>query len=106
MMKIRGYEFKNYTPHEVHLILANEIFTIASAGNVRVGEERQETEIEFVKKKQFTTPIGLPEPETNTYYIVSNLVLSACPERTDLVAPDLLCRDEKGKIIGCMGFSN
>lgn len=103
-MNIRGYEFKNYTPHEINLILNDEVNAIPSEGEARVGEERQNTRIDFIKNKKFTNVTGLPEREDGVFYIVSGLVFSACRDRCDLVVPDLLCRDEKGKIIGCMGF--
>jgi len=47
---------------------------------------------------------GLPEPQENTMFIVSALCLNACPERTDLVAPGNLLRNEYGNPIGCVGF--
>jgi len=44
---------------------------------------------------------GLPEPEEDTIYIVSNLVAQAVPHREDVFFPDDLVRDEHGNIIGC-----
>jgi hypothetical protein len=48
---------------------------------------------------------GLPDPEPNTFYIVARLVLQACPNRKDLLAPGELVRDANGTVIGCKGFS-
>lgn len=50
---------------------------------------------------------GLPEPEENVTYIVSGILLSACPERIDLVAPatghpDTIRKD--GQIASVPGF--
>ena len=48
---------------------------------------------------------GLPEPVEGTIYIVSALALNAVPaERTDVVAPGDVVRDDKGRVIGCKGF--
>lgn len=44
---------------------------------------------------------GLPEPEEDTIYIVSNLVAQAVPHREDVFFPDDIVRDEQGNIIGC-----
>lgn len=44
--------------------------------------------------------ITLPEPQTDTLYIVSALVAQAFPNRNDLVVPyDLVRKD--GRILGC-----
>jgi hypothetical protein len=45
---------------------------------------------------------NLPDPEAGVWYIVSGVVISACPHRYDLVRPDTAnaVRDEDGRIIG------
>ena len=43
-------------------------------------------------------------PEIGTYYIVSQLVKSALPDRVDLLVPAEVQRDEKGNILGCKSF--
>jgi hypothetical protein len=48
---------------------------------------------------------GLPAPELGTYFVVSRLVLQACPNRHDLLAPGDLVRDSNGNVIGCKGLS-
>lgn len=47
----------------------------------------------------------LPEPETNTIFIVSLLVSQAVPSRLDVLSPGELLRDEKGQPIGCVGLT-
>ena len=48
---------------------------------------------------------GLPEPEEGVLYIVSSLALNAVPDdRTDVVSPGNLQRDEHGNPVGCVGF--
>lgn len=48
---------------------------------------------------------NLPEPKEGTRYIVSRLVLAACPDRSDLLVPNELVRDENGQIIGCKSLA-
>ena len=52
--------------------------------------------------------VGLPDPVDDVVYIVSFLVCQACPDRTDLVAPDTtpesVVRDENGRIVGVKRF--
>ena len=48
---------------------------------------------------------GLPPKQKNTFYIVSALVLNALSDdRTDVVAPGNLQRNEHGQPVGCCGF--
>ena len=48
---------------------------------------------------------GLPEPREGIVYIISALALNAAPvNRTDVVAPGNLQRNEHGQPIGCVGF--
>ena len=54
-----------------------------------------------VTRTVFGEPVGLPEPEVGTCYIVSQLVKNALPERDDLVVPAEVVRDADGNIIGC-----
>lgn len=44
---------------------------------------------------------GLPAPEEGTIYIVSSLVASRVPNRTDVFIPNESVRDDKGRIVGC-----
>jgi hypothetical protein len=52
----------------------------------------------------FGAPEGLPSASENTYYIVSQLVKSALPNRSDLLVPSEVVRDSSGNIIGCKSF--
>lgn len=54
-----------------------------------------------VTRTVFGEPVGLPEPEVGTCYIVSQLVKNALPERDDLVVPAEVVRDAAGNVIGC-----
>jgi hypothetical protein len=62
-----------------------------------------------IVRTEFGEVEGLPEPEENTVYIVSTLVLQALKgSRADVVSPDTsptsAVRDANGKIIGVRGF--
>ena len=48
---------------------------------------------------------NLPAPVADTYYIVSAIVLQACPERHDLLTPAHMVRSNDGTIVGCLAFS-
>ena len=52
-------------------------------------------------KTVFGEPEGLPDFQEGTFYIVSQLVKSALPNRTDLLVPAEVVRDNNGAIIGC-----
>jgi len=57
--------------------------------------------IEYV----YSEPVGLPEPEEGTLYIVSSVVLNAMKgKRDDLISPAKIVRDTRGVPIGCQGF--
>ena len=42
-----------------------------------------------------------PDEDLGVYYIVSQLVKNALPERGDLLVPKGVVRDQEGNIIGC-----
>ena len=98
-------KFVNYTPHDIVL---NDGTIYPSLGSARVSAEfRQMNEILYSQK--FGDIIGLPEPEENTIYIVSSIVLSAAKEagRRDCVAPATGhpdCIRENGFIKSVPGF--
>jgi hypothetical protein len=52
-------------------------------------------------KTEFGQPEGLPEFQEGVFYIVSQIVKNALPERTDLLVPAEVVRDEAGAIVGC-----
>lgn len=47
----------------------------------------------------------LPPARAGTVYIVSQLVVRACPDRRDLFFPTDLVRDATGRIIGCRALA-
>lgn len=103
------HTIKNFTPHVLNVVnLKGEVVAMPSEGVARVATSTEEvsTICGFtVSKSTFGQVEGLPESESNTYYVVSRLVLQALPERTDLLCPGELIRDAGGNVIGCKGLS-
>lgn len=100
-------EFINLTPHDVNLILQDEnTMTIPASGNVaRVGSHVEQVGtigiIPVVKTVFDTVVTDLPDPQDGVIYLTSTLVAQAVPDRTDVLVPADLRRDEAGRIIGC-----
>jgi hypothetical protein len=74
----------------------------------RVSAGFSEFDTNGVCSQTFGSPEGLPEPVEGTIFIVSGMLLAACPERKDLVAPATghpgAVRNEKGHIVSVPGF--
>lgn len=49
--------------------------------------------------------IGLPEPKTDTFYIVPKMLAKALPEREDLIFPWSVVLDAEDNVVGCIDFS-
>ena len=97
-------EIINLTPHVVRLNNGTEF---PPSGIVcRVFSAYEETEPGFFRVK-FGEVIGLPDPKPETRYIVSGMILSALPERKDLIAPATGhpdCVRKEGQIYSVPGF--
>ena len=98
--------FVNATPHAIQL---NDGRVLEPSGIIpRVSQTISEFDENGIATQSFGEVEGLPEPETGVVYIVSSLVLSACKDRTDLVAPATNHKDtkrnEKGHIVSVPGF--
>ena len=104
-------QFVNLTPHVINAIRkdgSTESFD-PSGSVARVGSVA--TPVDFhpdfdVTFSDFGDVVGLPDPQPNTVFIVSGMVLDApsLAGRTDLVAPGNLVRGEDGQPKGCQGF--
>ncbi len=95
---------KNYTPHVINEVTTKAQFS--SDGVARV--ESKSTHVgEANGMPLYSTTFGevegLPPKEPNTLLIVSGMVFDAS-DRSDLLAPGELVRDDDGKPIGCRGF--
>ena len=99
----------NFTPHALNVVgLDGSVTTFPSVGVARVSTSTVSvTPINGfgVVSTEFLDVTGLPDPQDGIFYVVSRLVLSACPDRTDLLCPGELIRDSGGNVAGCDGFS-
>ncbi len=98
----------NKTPHAVHIVDENGqvVRTYEKGeGQIRLAVQTvQDSPLEDgtpTSRTNFGEAEGLPEFQEGTFYIVSQLVKSALPERTDLLVPAEVVRDQAGNIVGC-----
>ncbi len=98
----------NMTPHPIQILGESNNRQIreipASGKTIRLASKTVSTgnlDGIPVSRTIFGDPVGLPEEEAGTYYIVSQLVISACRDRGDLLVPADVVRDDDGRIIGC-----
>lgn len=103
-----GAEMKliNLTPHTINLMDYNNniLLSIPSSGLARLvttTERVGDAGGVPLNRTKFGPVTGLPEPATDTLYIVSGMICSALPERTDIASPGDLVRDAEGRVIGC-----
>lgn len=110
---------KNFTPHDVTIVDSNNnlVATFKPEGLVRLSTKTvSDSPIGIIPttKTEFGQPDGLPDFVEGVFYIVSQLVKNALPNRTDLLVPSEVVRltedklDDngnillsKGTIIGC-----
>ena len=103
-------EIKNCTPHVLNIIKRDvEMPDLPPCGIVPRCSQSEEcflviNDIAFTRQT-FGEVVDLPEPQKDVFLVVSRLVASACPERSDLLVPGPLVRDGEGKVIGCRGLS-
>lgn len=101
--------FVNKTPHKLTIFRGDgstlELDPIAPCPRASEVIQRVATldGIE-ISRVTYGNVLDLPDPEDGTIYVVSMLVRSACPNRTDLVSPGKLVRDSGGNVIGAEGF--
>jgi hypothetical protein len=103
----------NYTPHSITVcnIAGTEIIrTIPSSGVARVSSENRSGDP--IDGVPFSETIlgdvtGLPDPQPDTMYIVSDFVVRALPNRDDLVRPDTgpSCVRKDGQIWAVRGLT-
>lgn len=111
----RTMKLINLTPHAVIIYSDRNtpLFAVPASGMVariktsveQVGSITSEEDIVPVFTTRFDgEPIGLPDPQPDTIYIVSGIFRMYCP-RPDLYQPGELVRNAAGEIIGCIGLS-
>lgn len=106
----------NLTPHSVNVIGDDNsvTITIESSGNVarcsqtiNIVDTIDLNNVAIpVSSSSYGEVVDLPAPQDGVYYVVSRLVMSACPNRQDLLVPNDLVRDEAGRVIGCRSLAN
>lgn len=107
-MRTKVKNIINKTPHQITVgteVFAAELPAARVAGNftsTNVTGKYKEIRIGFT---QFGLTTNLPAPEEGTCFIVSSIVKAANPNRTDLLIPIELVRDDEGKITGAKALS-
>jgi hypothetical protein len=103
----------NLTPHDVVVVVAEDSVTIAPHSSAaRVSATDTEIGAIEVADGQFVPLVqselgkveDLPDVAPDVLYIVSRPVFEAADERTDLVVPSDLVRDERGAVVACRAF--
>ncbi len=97
--------FINLCPHTIHL--PNGL-SLPPSGEVARCTERDmlagNVEGVPIITRQYSNVTGLPAPQPNVWLIVSSMVRTAMPKRTDLLSPGTLARDADGNITGCLNL--
>ena len=106
----------NLTPHAVNIVDSNDsvAITIPASGNVArcsqtidiIGNITLNSVDIPISSSSYGEVVDLPDPKPGYYYIVSRLVMSACPARQDLLVPNDLVRNDAGQVIGCRSLAN
>jgi len=104
----------NLTPHDITLVCMDGAEVIIHpSGTVARCTVRRET-VETVQVNGHLVPInrtrfgpveGLPEPDGETWYIVSSIVAQAVPGREDVLIVDDTVRDASGRIVGAKALA-
>jgi len=100
-------KFVNLTNHEVNEMISG--IRVPASGRRATVKTNKKTIRTIdgapVYRSRSSTVDGLPDPKENTIYIVATLVQQKVPrERLDVVSPGNTQRNEKGDVIGCLGF--
>ena len=103
----------NCTPHAINFMKGSDVVLTVQPSGILVRVSQQVSNNGSVSvdgvdipvtANNFGDVVGLPDPQPDTYYIVSALVASAC-KRADLALVNQAVRDDKGRIIGCQSLS-
>lgn len=104
----------NLTPHRVNIVdeEGNVVKTFESAGVARAAQDDVEIgTLEGIPiiETEFGEPVGLPEYNPETYYIVSALTAKAASlsdrNTRDLLLTAKTVRNGDGQIIGCQALA-
>ena len=111
MKNLKNVKLVNLTPHNINVMDENKniLQVIESSGIARCKEIIKVTgsinNVDIIEKS-FGEVEGLLSVNKNTYYIVSMLVATALKgQRSDLLIPGNVVRNEKGQVIGCTSLA-
>lgn len=102
----------NLTPHAINIVDDdnNIIRTIEPAGTIARVSAKTVRSGEFdgipLTRTEFGEVVDLPEPTEDTVFVVSSIVASRVPHRSDVFIPNESVRDEKGRIVGCRSLGH
>ena len=99
----------NCTPHPIHIIREGKVVQTLPVSGIVIRLKASTVSDEPINdiptsRTQFGQAEGLPDQQEGIFLIVSQLVKSAFPDRTDLLVPAEMVRDEQGNIIGCQSL--
>lgn len=112
----------NLTPHTINLYRGDLVIEIPPSGTVARVSEKQilrhsdvgeiagtageitKTRVDFYLRV-FGDVEGIPDPADNVMYVVSSIVAARASHRYDLIIPNDLVRDDRGRVIGCRSFT-
>ena len=103
--------FINCTPHPINLLdNENNLVISLPKGEVVPRLSQSTKQVDVVEGVSITETIfgetqDLPDFKEGVFLIVSRLVLSANPDRKDLLVPNELVRDSEGNIVGCKSLA-
>jgi membrane protease subunit (stomatin/prohibitin family) len=101
----------NLTPHNITLIDNNNniVDVFQSAGLARVDSNTCQVSTVNgipVNTVKFGNVTGLPDPQDDTFFVVSRIVADAVKgTRNDILIVDKTVRNDAGQIIGCQAFA-
>ena len=95
----------NLTPHVITEVTTGKAFQPSGIiARVKMSTNKvNEVDSCPIYSTKFGEVEGIPEPKCGVIYVVSSLALNAT-DRSDVVSPGNLQRDESGQPIGCVGF--
>lgn len=103
----------NLIPHAINLVSGDVVIELPPSGlvahialrRVPAGSVSVDGLTVPVYKTEVAEPPALPPIQEGTYYVVSRLVASTCRERADLLVPDEVVRDGRGRVVGARALS-
>ena len=106
---------ENRTPHDPLVILGvngRSVSLPCTGEPVRLSEERTDASTLTaswvtipVVEQSYGAPDFLPPPAVGVWYVVSQFVVNALPDRADLLFPVDLARDDQSNIVGCRALA-